>query len=181
MHENEGRLCESGGKTEKSMWKAYNGKTFQGISIRSDTTMWNSGVVAIPGDKALEAVRLALALNDEMCTVKVRLGVLEQFVFSLALSHTYGTISPANQWIGHYWGNKSQWNNAITAFVLQSRLEERTLEQDITEMKSFDYSAIPVRIKVQKKWVKRLRRMLDTHYPPEPSYYHPTSDFTYEE
>lgn len=168
MHEDEGKLCESDGKTEKSMWSAFNGKTYHGIEINSETMMWNSGVVAIPGHKANQAVELTLNLCDEMCTADIRLGVLEQFVFALALNHIYGKIVPANLWIGHYWGNKIQWNEAIMSFFLYSLLEKNTLAQDIAEMKSFDYTALPLRLLGQAPLVRKFQRILSKHFPRQP-------------
>jgi len=174
MHEREGRLCEIGQKRYEEMWTVFKDKTFCGIQINSATEIWNAGVVGIPGQQSLQTIQLALNLCDKLCAIDVRRAYLEQFALSLALNKICGPIIPANQWIGHYWGNKSQWNETIVSFFLKSFLEKRTLEQDLTVMKSFDYSALPIRMTRQKKWVTKLRRLLTKNFPLKAQGYHPS-------
>ena len=174
MHENEGKLSRKGGRY-KSMWAAFRGKTICGIKIDSATEVWNSGVVGIPGQQSSTTIQLALDLCDEFCTMKVRRGFLEQFIVGLALRHVYGPIFPANRWIGHYWGTKFQWNNIIMSFFTQSILEKRTFEQDLAAMKAFDFSAPPLRMMKQRKWVKKLQRLLTKKFPLKTQKYHPSS------
>ena len=176
MHEYEGRLREKNQKPYKSMWVGLHDKTFCGIQIDSDSEVWNAGVVGIPGHTSQETIHLALDLCDAMCATDVRRAYIEQFAISLALRHMNGPIKPAKSIIGHYWGNKDQWNEAISSFFLHSLLEKRTLAQDIEEMKAFNYSAIPIRMMGQKKWVKKLQRILTKNFPPKVFRYHPSAE-----
>ncbi|MHC2993031.1 hypothetical protein OB13_16140 [Pontibacter sp. HJ8] len=166
MHEQEGKLSELGSKTEKTMWSQVQHKAFGGVIIDNGSSMWNAGVVAIPAQKNLEAIRLALQICDDMCAAGVTRRLIEQFAISVALDKTYG-LQAASPWIGHYWSTKEDWNEAITAFFLESLLKSYTLEQDIRRMASFDFRQLPIRKKVKNTRI-RLLRLVDKFFPIRP-------------
>ncbi|MBD1397952.1 hypothetical protein H9Q13_12315 [Pontibacter sp. JH31] len=163
MHEHEGKLSELKSKTDKIMWSQVKGKAFGGVTITDRSSMWNAGVVAIPAQKNLEAIRLALHICDDMCTAGVTRRLIEQFAIAVALDHTYG-LHPASPWIGHYWSTKDDWNEVITAFFLESSLKTYTLEQDIERMRRFDFSQLPIRKKVKNTRI-RLIKLVDKLFP----------------
>jgi hypothetical protein len=166
MHEQEGKLSELGSKTEKTMWSQVQHKAFGGVTIDNGSSMWNAGVVAIPVQKNLEAIRLALQICDDMCAAGVTRRLIEQFALSVALDKTYG-LQAASPWIGHYWSTKEDWNEAITAFFLESLLKSYTLEQDIRRMASFNFRQLPIRKKVKNTRI-RLLRLVDKFFPVRP-------------
>ncbi|WP_026236211.1 hypothetical protein [Pontibacter roseus] len=166
MHEQEGKLSELKSKTETTMWSQVQGKPFGGVTITSESSMWNAGVVAIPAQKNLEAIRLALHICDDMCAAGVTRRLIEQFAIAVALDHTYG-LQPASPWIGHYWSTKDDWNEAITAFFLESLLKSYTLEQDIRRMEQFDFKRLPIRKKVKNTRI-RLLKLVDKLFPVKP-------------
>lgn len=165
MHVREGNLAALQSKTEKKMWQQVQGHAFGGVTITASHAMWNAGVVAIPQENNLKAIRLALAICDDMCRKDVTRRLIEQFAISVALDETFG-LKPADQWIGHYWGNKDGWNNFISNFLLESLLKGYTLDQDIARLKQFDFLQIPI-IKKEKNTKLRLQRFLNKVFPPK--------------
>jgi hypothetical protein len=165
MHEEEGKLSRLTSKTEKLMWQQVSNKSFGGITVHANHAMWNAGVVAIPANKNLQAVQLALAICDDMCAANVTRRLIEQFALSLALQETYG-LAPAAKWIGHYWSNKEEWNGYISHFFLDSYLKGYTSKQDIDRMSNENYSQLPVR-KIEKNTKIRLIRFLNKVFPPK--------------
>jgi hypothetical protein len=161
MHECEGRLCELGSKTESAMWHALRDGKFNDVKINEHTAMWNAGVIAIPGQVSQQVADHAVQLCDSLCATKAPWRLLEQFAFSLALAHG-GQLQPAADWIGHYWGNKEDWNAAIAEFYLTSKLKARTLDDDLAALDEFDFSAIALRRKTKsskarvKAWLDRI-------------------------
>ncbi|WP_299703997.1 hypothetical protein [uncultured Pontibacter sp.] len=166
MHEYEGKLSELKSKTEQTMWGQLQGKTFGGLSITPDCQMWNAGVVAIPAQKNLETVRLAQRICDDMVAAGVTRRLIEQFALATALNHTYG-LQPARPWVGHYWSNKDDWNEAVAAFFLESLLKTYTLQQDLARMQAFDFSQFPIRRKVKNTRI-RLIKLVDKLFPIQP-------------
>ena len=163
MHEEEGKLSEQKSKTVVRMWNRVKGRTFARITITEDHTMWNSGVIGIPAQRNLEAIRLALQICDEMLEVQVTSFMLEQYAVSIALDKVYG-LQPASHWVGHYWAAKEIWNAAIADFFLESQLKAYTPQQDIERMRRFDFTKLPVRNKLKNTKI-RLITLLDRIFP----------------
>lgn len=164
LHEPEGRLSELGSKTEKLMWRQTGGKTFGGVQLQAQHTMWNAGVVGIPAQQAPEAIALALRICDDLSRQQVTPRLIEQFALSVALQETY-PLQAARPYIGHYWSNKPEWNAGISAFLLASHLQGRSIEQDVAALTQFDWRAIPVR-KMLKNTRWRLHHLVDRLFPP---------------
>jgi hypothetical protein len=169
MHEPEGKVSEMSSKTAQKMWNGIQGKTFGGITISKDHVMWNSGVIGIPSGRNLEAVQLALQICDEMLRAGVTSFMTEQFSLSLALEKIYG-LRPATPWIGHYWSNKEDWNEVISAFFLESLLTSCTHEQEIKRIERFNFAQLPVKKKVKNTRL-RLIKLVDKIFPIKPITY----------
>jgi hypothetical protein len=144
MHENEGPLPSLKTKTERRMWQQIQSKSFGGVTISAKHSMWNAGVVAIPGNRNAQAIALALTLCDAMCRETVRRRLVEQLALSVALDETYSMVA-AEKWVGHYWGNKAEWNDVIAQFFLNHFLTGSSFEHEIESIKSFDFYKIPLR------------------------------------
>jgi hypothetical protein len=169
MHEPEGKVSEMTSKTAQTMWRSLQGKTFGGFTINKDHVMWNSGAIGIPADRNMEAVQLALQLCDEMRRAGITSFMTEQFSFSLALEKIYG-LQPATPWIGHYWSNKEDWNEIISAFFLESLLTSSTLEQEIERIGRFNFAQLPVKKKVKNTRL-RLIKLVEKIFPTKPITY----------
>lgn len=162
MHIFEYKLSNiSQSNTARKMYSALNGKTFSSITINHHTEMWNAGVIALPKDKAKQIIDLSLTLCDEICATNCPRRLVEQFAFSLALKH-FTDLSPCDNAIGHFWGNKSEWNQCISQFFVEAALKQKTLTECINDLKSFNWNSIPLEKKVRStnlkltKWVNKL-------------------------
>lgn len=144
MHEKEGNLNELKTKTEKLMWKQLKAKKFGGVTINEKSAMWNAGTIVIPANKNKEALNLALSICDDMCKANVTRRLIEQFSISVALDTTYG-LKNAKKTIGHYWGNKEDWNKVITNFFVKSNLLNYNLQETINEINRIDLTKIATR------------------------------------
>jgi hypothetical protein len=163
MHANEGTLPSLKTKTERRTWQKVQGKSFGGVTISAKHTMWNAGVVAIPGHRNAQAIALALALCDAMCEQPVRRRLVEQLALSVALDETYSLVAAEN-WVGHYWGNKPEWNDAIVQFFLNHLLRGSSSDHEIESIKSFDFHSIPL-LKRRSRMHERLVRLAGKLYP----------------
>ena len=147
MHLNEGKLSQLNSKTEKNMWRQTYNKTFGPVKINQNHCMWNAGVIGIPGSRSDELIEATLDICDAMLEQNVTRRLIEQFAFSLALSE-FSELIPAEDHIGHYWGNKEQWNSFITNVFLCSYFSNQPLEVQIESIKAIDYTKIPINVKI---------------------------------
>ena len=134
MHLNEGKLSQLNSKTEKIMWQQTYNKKFGPVKINKNHCMWNAGVIGVPGSRSQELIEATLDICDAMLEQKVTRRLIEQFAFSLALSEFSELIAAENH-IGHYWGNKEQWNNFITNIFLSSYFSNVPLKAQIEYIK----------------------------------------------
>ncbi len=142
MHLDEGSLKKMK-HTPLKMWHQVKGKTFGGITIKENMHMWNAGVVAVPTNKREESIKLALAICDDMCGANVTPRLIEQYALGVALYHVY-ELKPAENFIGHYWGNKPDWNVIIDGFLLNEYLKGHSLEESVDNIGSIDFFATPI-------------------------------------
>ncbi|SDX75357.1 hypothetical protein [Hymenobacter psychrophilus] len=164
MHEPEGALSQLASKTEQRMWQQVQQHTFGGVAMREDHQMWNAGVVGIPAGRAAEAIALALRICDDLSRQGVTPRLIEQFALSVALEET-GPLGAAAAHIGHYWSTKTEWNSAISAFLLESHLQERTVVEEVAALADFDYRALPVKHRVRSTQ-GRLEKLVRRMFPP---------------
>ncbi|WP_032093445.1 hypothetical protein [Necropsobacter rosorum] len=165
MHKPECRLDAGCDKTLRKMHRTLCGKTVAGIAIHPQTMMWNAGVIALPAHRAREVIRLTLRACDEMCATGCTRRLLEQFAFSIALNHA-GELQACDKEIGHYWGNKGEWNGLIAEFLINARLKNLTVAQCIASLQSVDWSAIPL-AKKQRSTNEKLKRLVDSLFKPK--------------
>lgn len=168
MHVNEGKLCELSSKTEKTMWKQMNGKTFAGIQMNTETCMWNAGLIAI-SNQHLASLTLCLKLNDELCAANVTRRLIEQFSFGQA-TNQYSKLKPADHVVGHYWGNKEQWNEVISQFLKTSFMKNLTVKEICTETQSLPLLDIPINVR-RSSTQRKLKRFIDSFYKDKKAVY----------
>ena len=175
MHLDEGSL--KGMKyTPLKMWHQIKEKSFGGITIKESMHMWNAGLVAIPVDKRLACLELALAICDDMCAAGVTPRLIEQYALSVALDRIY-ELKPADSFVGHYWGNKPEWDDYIKTFLADQHLKGNSIEQSVKDINDADLYKIPIFKHVSSKkpaldkllnkllvknkmWIKNIEKML---------------------
>ena len=165
MHLNEGKLSELKSKTEKLMWQQVSNRTFGGLQILPEHDMWNAGVIGIPAKKGQKICELALRICDDMLKENVTKRLIEQFALAISLSEN-GNLSPVDDFIGHYWSNKDDWNEAIQQFMLNSFLKNNTLQDDIDAIATFDFSKIAILKRTPNTQI-RLKKLISKWFPSE--------------
>lgn len=161
MHVEEGKLCALSSKTEKLMWKQMKGKFYSDIEINNNSTMWNAGLIGI-SPKHFNCLDLTLRINDAMCADGVTRRLIEQFAFSLGLNE-FSKLKPADQIVGHYWGNKAEWNQIISQFLKEIFMKNNTLDEIIERIKQMDFSKIPIKVK-ESSTQRKLKNFVDGFY-----------------
>ena len=161
MHKRE-TMLHAKGHTQHKMWEQIHDKEFGGMPIDRDAYMWNAGVVALPSEKQLETIQQALLVCDEMCAQGVTQKLIEQFSLSYVL-YKNGNLQACDDIIGHYWGNKDDWNALISDFLMKSYFENKTIDEMIAALQYFDFRQTPVYLRVPTL-KKRLLKMLDKYF-----------------
>ncbi len=161
MHVNEGKLSKLTTKTEKLMWNQMKKKTYSGIKIDENTCMWNAGLIGI-SNKHLQCLKLTLDVNDELCANNVTRRLIEQFAFSISLNN-FSKLLPSTNVVGHYWGNKAEWNILISNFLKECFMKQYSFEQIISKVKQMDLKQYPVWVR-RSNTQKRLKKIIDNCY-----------------
>ncbi|MDO5101930.1 MAG: hypothetical protein Q4D91_03405 [Lautropia sp.] len=164
MHLFEEGLGSNTNRTLKRMYQSLAGKTFAGVTMTANTPMWNAGVIALPASRAAETVQLALQLCDEMCATDCTRRLIEQFAFSVAL-HEKTQLAGCENIIGHYWGNKPEWDAFITQFFATNLLKGATLADCIEQMRTINWKRLPLE-KRKRSSTERIKRWLDGTFKP---------------
>ena len=168
MHIEEGKLPKLSSKTEKLMWSQMKGKTYQTIKIDENSAMWNAGLIGI-SNKNFDCLNLTLGINDAMCADNVTRRLIEQYAFSLGLNE-YSTLQPADDIVGHYWGNKKQWNKIIDLFIKECFMKNYSFDQIVDYVKTMNLTKNPIRVK-ESSTQKKLKRFIDQFYKNKKSVY----------
>lgn len=161
MHLDEGKLSQLSSKTEKLMWKQMKGKSYENIIINENVAMWNAGLIGV-SQKHFECLDLTLRINDAMCADGVTRRLIEQFAFSLGLNQ-YSELQPADHIIGHYWGNKKQWNDTISLFLRECFMKKYDFGTVIERVKEMELTKIPIRVK-ESSTQRKLKNLIDKFY-----------------
>lgn len=161
MHLEEGKLSVLNSKTEKLMWKQMKGKSYSNIKIDNNSTMWNAGLIGISPNH-FACLDLTLQINDEMCADGVTRRLIEQFAFSLGLNE-FSKLKSADQIVGHYWGNKAEWNQIISHFLKEIFMKNYSLDEIIDKIQQMDFSKIPIKVK-ESSTQRKLKNFVDGFY-----------------
>jgi hypothetical protein len=161
MHIEEGKLSTLTTKTEKLMWKQMKGKSYHQIKVDENSTMWNAGLIGI-SNKQFDCLDLTLGINDAMCAGGVTRRLIEQFAFSLGLNE-YSALQPADHIVGHYWGNKKEWNTIIDHFLKEIFMKNYSFDQIIERVKKMDLTQIPIRVK-DSSTQRKLKKFIDNFF-----------------
>ncbi len=161
MHIKEGKLSVLSSKTEKLMWQQMKGRNYHNIRIDETTSMWNAGLIGI-SKQHLESLQLTLNVNDALCADNVTRRLIEQMAFSIGLNE-YSVLQPADDTVGHYWGNKQQWNTIIDHFLKETFMKKYSFEQVIDRIREMDLLQNPIWVK-ESNTQRKLRSFIDIFY-----------------
>ena len=161
MHVAEGKLSALSSKTERLMWKQMKGKSYFNVKIDNNSTMWNAGLIGI-SPKHFGCLDLTLGINDAMCADGVTRRLIEQFAFSLGLNE-FSKLKPADKVVGHYWGNKPEWNQIISHFLKEIFMKNYSLDEIVEKIRQIDFSKIPVKVK-ESSTQRKLKNLVDQFY-----------------
>lgn len=157
MHLNEGKLSTLNSKTEKLMWQQLKNTKHSGVAIDENTCMWNAGAIAVSNDR-VEVLQLALDICDSMCAQQVTPRLIEQLAFSIALQ-TNNKLEAIDNCIGHYWGNKKQWNEKISTFFSSNFMNGLSTSKQIKKITTVKFNDIPVIIKVPNTRLRLIKKV----------------------
>ncbi|MGA9213448.1 hypothetical protein [Kaistella sp.] len=161
MHIEEGKLSTLSSKTEKMMWQQMKGKVYHNIKIDENSAMWNAGLIGI-SSKHFDCLELTLGINDAMCAHGVTRRLIEQLAFSMGLNE-YSALQPADHIVGHYWGNKKQWNKIIDHFLKECFMKNYSFDHIIECVKEMDLTQNPIRVK-ESNTQRKLRNYIDIFF-----------------
>lgn len=165
MHTNEGKLSECPTMSGLRMWKRIKNQTFGGNTITEDDCMWNAGVIGLPAKMCHEAIDTAIRMCDDMCNSIPVNFLIEQFCVSVTLQRMV-ELQAASGWIGHYWGNRDNWNNLISAFFAESYMKNYSVEDDMERVRNFNFDQIPIAVIPRNTEVK-LHRLVNKYFKPK--------------
>ena len=168
MHTEEGKLSSLSSKTERLMWRQMKGKAYHNTIIDENSAMWNAGLIGI-SDKHFECLELTLEINDAMCADDVTRRLIEQFAFSLGLNK-YSALQPADHIVGHYWGNKKQWNKIIDHFLKECFMKNYSIDQIIEHVREMDLTQYAINVK-ESNTQKKLKMFIDRFFKNKKSVY----------
>ena len=141
------------------MWKTVANRTYANITLGMQHDMWIAGVVGIPKAKMSQVVTTALEICDGMLDDQAEPIVIEQYSLSIAMYEIAG-LSPTQQWIAHYWKNKSQWIELIEGIMLRSFLSNAPVAEDIKAFDQISLKDIPIYID-KSNTNRRLKKLID--------------------
>ena len=117
---------------------------------------------------------MALTICDEMCKENITPRLIEQLALSLAMNEP-NDLLPAENEIGHYWGNKIEWNQKINLLLLNNLLRNQTLEDLIEEVNEINFEKTPIRVKTSSTKLK-LEKKLSKIFPIKTNVYITTAN-----
>ncbi|AUI65353.1 MULTISPECIES: hypothetical protein [Glaesserella] len=163
MHILENKISFNSSNTFKKMFKSLNGKSFSNITINENSEMWNAGVIALSAQNAKEIIKLALATCDEMCATDCPRRLIEQFAFSISLKHL-AQLNSCETIIGHYWGNKEEWNRLIADFFVNAHLKHLSVDQQISILSEYNWNQLPLE-KKKRNSAEKLKKLINQIFP----------------
>ena len=158
-------LCEIKTKSGKSLWRNLKNFDFQKFYINQNNCLWNGGVVGIPQKILKEGIELSLFTCDLICqSFGNKYRITEQLAFSLALNEL-GDLKAADQEIGHYFGNKTEWKIFIQDFFCKASFSGLTENEKIQTLNKLELNKLlPVNLKIPKTR-ERLIKLAEKIFP----------------
>lgn len=155
MHLCEGHPSKMKGRSLQ-MWNTMRGKRLGNITIGERHDLWNSGVIGISAADADQVIADWLMLSDVMLDAGVKAFNVEEYALSISLTeHT--ALQAANDQVGHYWGNKPDWEQLISDLMCQAYMKNLTLEEELAEMDIEQLCQTPVYVNRSSRYAQLCR------------------------
>ena len=162
MHKDEGHPSQMRGPALQ-MWKTMKGCKISNIIIGQQHNLWNSGVIGIPAAKISVVVADWLSLCDKMLELGVKAFNMEEYALSIALTeHTQ--LEATEDYVGHYWGNKEEWEQLVSELMCMAYMKNLTLEEELESMDMDMLKKTPVYVNRSSRY-RQLRRLADKLFP----------------
>lgn len=162
MHKREGHPSKMKGGAWK-MWKQAGGHTYGDVTLGLKHDMWNAGVTGIPAQKARRIIETSLAICDGMLGDGANTFILEQYSTSVAMAENT-QLCEASDHIGHYWGNKDEWEKLSGELLLRAYMKESTLEEELEAITDELLHTTPVYVH-KRSTAEKLHRQVDRLFP----------------
>lgn len=162
MHRDEGHPRSMKGPSLR-MWKTVAGKTYAGITLGPEHNMWNSGIVGMPKEKMKAIADHTLQLLDGMLDDGVKSFNIEQFAMSVAMKE-HAPLHNSTAYIGHYWGNKTAWEQLIHDLLLRAYMQDSSLEELLDVLGEELWQSLPIFVH-QSNTARRLEKIINRLFP----------------
>ncbi len=163
MHLKENLLSEDTATDKQDMWTRTKNNHYSGIVVNEKTSMWNSGLIAIPAKDKKDLLNKALAINDQLCEEKVECRVKEQFAIGIVLDST-GKLLHGTRWVIHYWGNKEEWNQTIALYFSAIHQQALTASEAVDKLDIVEWVNVPIN-RMKTSLGKRLIKWSHKYFP----------------
>jgi hypothetical protein len=115
LHTREYALSAPTHKRDRSLTRDVLGRSWNGITAKPDTAMWNGGVIGC-SRRHLEVLDQLPGVFDALREGCQHFAV-EQLTYSVVFADA-GTIEEASPWFDHYWANRAFFQKAIERDLL---------------------------------------------------------------
>lgn len=129
----------------RRLYRKAEGHTYAGITVGKNHMMWNAGVVGIPAGKVNDVMQTSLSLCDGMLDDGANSFITEQYASSIAMTENTSLMEAADV-IGHYWGNKDDWEQLANRIFLRAYMQNLTLEEELAMLDIYELCKTPVRV-----------------------------------
>ena len=162
MHIHEGHPSAMRGASLR-MWKLVGGRCYGGVTLDEHHDMWNAGVVGIPAMKTRQVIDTSLALCDGMLDDGANAFILEQYASSVSMAeHT--RLCAAADHIGHFWGNKPEWEQLSADLLLRSYMKNGSIDDELHLITDELLHSTPVYVH-RSSTARRLHGLVDKWFP----------------
>ena len=162
MHCREGHPSKMKGGSLK-LWNTVKGHTYAGITLGERHEMWNAGVVAVPKDRLSKIINTSLIICDGMLDDGGDCFILEQYAQSVCMNELT-QLKPANDCIGHFWGNKQEWETLSREMFLRSYMTQSSLQDELDAVTGELLFGTPVYVH-KSSTAERLHKLIDKLFP----------------
>lgn len=145
------------------LWNTVKGHTYAGITIGEQHDMWNAGVVAVPKDRLGKVIATSLAICDGMLDDGGNCFILEQYAQSVCM-HELTQLMAADDCIGHFWGNKPEWESLSRDMLLRSYMKQSSLQEELDTITDELLRNTPIYIH-KSSTAEKLHKLIDKLFP----------------
>ncbi|MBP5339295.1 MAG: hypothetical protein J6Z14_08365 [Prevotella sp.] len=162
MHQREGHPSKMKGGSLK-MWKRVAGHTYGGVTLSENHDMWNAGVTGIPAGRARQTIDTSLAICDGMLDDGAKTFILEQYSSSVSMAENTQLCEAADH-IGHYWGNKAEWEKLSGDLLLRAYMKESSLDEELEAVTDGLLRSLPIYVH-KRSTAEKLHKQIDRLFP----------------